>query len=112
MNDASDRQKMCSCALFVEASLNAFTKSYAFVDVCGANQEVNKQFRYFTTQNTQSLLESGDFPLINCNTLLVAENDESEWARVPVSFGVFKCARLRTSTPCDTYIVNNTILKI
>jgi hypothetical protein len=98
---------MCTCALFLEAS-SAVNSHYAFVDVCGASQEVNQQFRYFEKQKTPNALVSGDFPSLNCSAHVVAnEIDETEWTAVPFSpFGIFKCARLRTSSStCETFLV-------
>ena len=55
------------------------------------------KFRYYNNNEF-------NYPEINCNYEINDEEDENEWRNVPVSFGYFKCATLRSAN-CKNYVV-------
>jgi hypothetical protein len=91
--------QLCSCGLAFElkASLNPI---YAFVDSCSANENMNSEFKYFNSRDKQ-VLETGEFDSLNCGAI-IADDSESEWAKVNNTKGYFKCAKLKQSK-CETY---------
>lgn len=92
----------------VETADDVFPR-YAFIDGCEANQELNKEFKYYDT-DMKDALKIGVFPSLNCdNQQIDNEDDESQWNDLPTVNRYFKCARLinkdRTERMCKTYAV-------
>ena len=94
---------MCACGLYIR--VNDTAPKYTFIDHCHANASVNTQLKYFDA-NEKPALKTGDFPLIDCDSIIYNENDEDEWAKIPVFKDNFKCARLNLSS-CLTFVVIN-----
>ena len=94
-----NKEALCECAFYVR--VNDVEPSYAFVDHCVKSPYLNHELSYFDK-------DTEDFPLLNCNYLILNEMSEVEWESVPLSRGYFQCARLISSLSAETYVLKTT----
>lgn len=94
---------LCNCAVYMR--IDDKNPKYAFIDFCYSNPNTAKELKYFDNDLIQKgVLNTGDFPLLNCNKTISNEWNEKEWLNVSLYQRYFQCAKLITSQ-CETYLV-------
>jgi hypothetical protein len=92
------KEKLCLCATYIRVLVKG-TVHFAYINFCDlySLKEDYLKFRYYNNNEF-------NYPEINCDYVITDENEENEWKNVPISFGYFKCATLKSSN-CKNYVV-------
>ena len=100
------RPSICACGLYIRVNQED-ESHFAFVDICEQKTvdiEEDLKFRYYNSHSFASL----NFNDLNCSSQVDKEDDEKSWENVPLSYGHFKCAQLKSELNfCVTYVVSS-----
>ena len=101
--ESCGKNELCNCAVYIR--VNDASPRYVFIDHCYAKPEINNKFKYFD-ESLVNELKTDSLPLLECNYTMQNDNNDTEWAQIPLTNNFFKCAKLVTSSSCqDNYVV-------
>ena len=94
----------CVCGLYIRVNSASDMSHLAYLDLCEQTSfdiQTELKFKYYNsiTHETPAL-----YSQMNCDHQIQNEDNEAEWAKVPLDHTHFKCARLKNDF-CLTYVI-------
>ena len=87
----------CNCGIYLR--LNDSFPTYAFIDYCLSSANVSNTLKYFDSDLIKrNVLTNGNFPVVDCNSTIDDEKNETTWSKIEPFKKYFKCAKLAKSS--------------